>query len=291
MNVDSTSARGSATEGRQQEIDPSDAAQTPLVDVLGLRVSFRQGGRRERMTAVDGVDLRIAAGSTLGLVGESGSGKSTIGNAILGLVQPDAGAIIFDGRDIAHAGREERRALSRRIQVVFQDPYGSFNPSRTVGQAVSEPWEVFGDVDRAEIRSRVGDMLTRVGLRASDADCYPVSFSGGQRQRIAVARALITGPELVVCDEAVSALDLSTQAQVLNLLRDLQQELGLTLLFISHDLSVVRYMSHEIVVLYRGRVVERGAPDQIYDAPSDPFTRRLVHAALEPDPARRFAAP
>jgi peptide/nickel transport system ATP-binding protein len=259
-------------------------ADVPVLELHNLTVSFARGFRKPPFVAVDDVSFRIAAGQTVGLVGESGSGKSTIGNAILGLVTPVAGSIEHDGRDITSASKEQRRRLGRDIQVVFQDPYGSFNPSRTVGQALAEPLRAHGEHGKDAARAAVGDMLSRVGLRPSDAERHPASFSGGQRQRIAVARALMTRPRVVVCDEAVSALDLSTQAQVLNLLRDLQDELGLALLFISHDLAVVRYMAHEVVVLQRGRVVEAGAADVLYERPREEYTRQLVAASPLPDP-------
>jgi ABC-type oligopeptide transport system ATPase subunit len=273
------------------EVPVGRAVDHPLLVVEGLRVTFRQGFRQKRLVAVDNVGLKIEKGTTLGLVGESGSGKSTIGNAILGLVRPDAGRISLGGRDITHADAKARRALSDHVQVVFQDPYGSFNPSRTVGQALAEPLQTQRGLTKTDIGIAIGDMLTSVGLRPSDASLYPASFSGGQRQRIAVARALITRPDLVICDEAVSALDLSTQAQVLNLLKDLQNELGMALLFISHDLAVVQYMAQEIVVLFNGQVVERGDADRICKSPSDPYTQRLVGATLIPDPSLRQRLP
>ncbi|MDR2380386.1 MAG: ATP-binding cassette domain-containing protein [Bifidobacteriaceae bacterium] len=253
--------------------------------VSGLRVEFRR--RRQSFAAVDGVDFAIGRGTTLGLVGESGSGKSTIGNAILGLVSPSAGCIEFDGRDLTGLSRGDRRRLSSQLQVVFQDPYGSLNPLRTVGQSLVEPLLPDSGLSGSQRRARVVELLERVGLRAADMGRYPAAFSGGQRQRISIARALVSRPRLVVCDEAVSALDLSTQAQILNLLSDLQTELGLSMLFISHDLAVVRYVSTDIVVLRGGRVVEKGAADDIYLAPRNEYTRALLAASPTPDPARK----
>ncbi len=258
-------------------------ADAPLLDVRDLTVEFHGGGRSLR--AVDGVSLSVAARETVGVVGESGSGKTTIGRAILGLTPVTAGSIVFAGDDITHAGHRERRRLSADLQVVFQDPYSSLNPSRTVGQTLSETLGVHAaELSRAERAERVGSSLERVGLDAAAASRYPADFSGGQRQRIAIARALMVQPQLVVCDEPVSALDLSVQAQVLNLLRELQTEFGLSYLFIAHDLAVVRHLSHRIVVLYRGRIVEEGDADVVYDAPAHPYTRNLLEAAPVPDP-------
>lgn len=250
----------------------------PLLAIEDLRVEFRRGAREPPVVAVDGVDLEIEPGETLGLVGESGAGKSTIAGAILGLVTPRAGRIRFEGTDITAAGIGLRRRLSEHIQVVFQDPEGSLNPSRTVGQTLAEPYLVHRDPSRAQTRQRVAEMLERVGMRAADADRRPSAFSGGERQRVAIARALMLHPKLVVCDEPVSALDLSTQAQVLNLLTDLQRELGISMLFISHDLAVVRHVCRRVVVLYRGRVVERGAVEQVWSQPREAYTRGLVSA-------------
>jgi oligopeptide/dipeptide ABC transporter ATP-binding protein len=258
-------------------------ADSPLLDVRDLTVEFHGAGRSLR--AVDGVSLSVAARETVGVVGESGSGKTTIGRAILGLTPVTAGSIVFAGDDVTHAGHRERRRLSADLQVVFQDPYSSLNPSRTVGQTLSETLGVHAaQLGRAERAERVGSSLERVGLDPAAANRYPADFSGGQRQRIAIARALMVQPQLVVCDEPVSALDLSVQAQVLNLLRELQAEFGLSYLFIAHDLAVVRHLSHRIVVLYRGRIVEEGDADVVYDAPAHPYTRNLLEAAPVPDP-------
>lgn len=257
-------------------------ASAPLLDVRGLSVEFSTDRHRQPLRAVDGVDLTVARGETVGLVGESGSGKSTIGRTILGLTAPSSGRIVFDGSDITRANYRERRRISTHLQVVFQDPYSSLNPTRTVRQTLGEMLRNHR-LSGAEVDERVNTMLERVGLGADAAGCYPAQFSGGQRQRIAIARALMVQPRLVICDEPVSALDLSVQAQILNLFRELQRDLGLSYLFIAHDLSVVRYLSHRIVVLYRGRVMEQGDASTVYDYPSHPYTRTLLDAALVPD--------
>ncbi|MEN8651335.1 oligopeptide/dipeptide ABC transporter ATP-binding protein [Streptomyces sp. 21So2-11] len=265
----------------------------PVLDIRDLTVEFRQGRRVPPLRAVDGVSLSIAAGETLGLVGESGSGKSTIGRAVLGLSPVHAGQIHFEGTDITRARPRIRRDLSARLQVVFQDPYSSLNPARTIGQTLAEPLLVHEQLDHRRTATRIGDMLERVGMPADTADRYPGQFSGGQRQRIAIARALMLKPSLVICDEPVSALDLSIQAQVMNLLAELQSELALSYLFIAHDLPVVRHLSHRIVVLYRGQVMESGPAKSVYADPVHPYTRALLAAVPEPDPraqrARRAA--
>jgi peptide/nickel transport system ATP-binding protein len=222
-------------------------------------------------------------GETLALVGESGAGKSTLGRAVLGLVPVSAGAIVFDGADITNAGHRRRVELARRMQAVFQDPYSSLNPARTVGSALSEPLLVQRR-PRAEIGQRVAAMLERVGLPEDSADRYPRQFSGGQRQRIAIARALMISPDLVICDEALSALDLSVQAQIINLLVDLRRELALAYLFIAHDLDVVRHLADRVVVLHRGVVVETGTAAQVCGEPTETYTKELIAAAPVPDP-------
>jgi len=263
--------------------------QRPLLEITDLTVEFKRG-RRAPFRAVDQVSLTIDTGETVGLVGESGSGKTTIGNALLGLVHPTGGTILFEDRDIATLSASERRASSGRLQVVFQDPYSSLNPSRRIGQIIAEPLGVHTDLDKRARQRAVGDMLERVGLSASDMARYPAAFSGGQRQRIAIARALITQPKLVVCDEPVSGLDLSAQAQVLNLLKDLQADMGLAMLFISHDLAVVRYISSRIAVLLSGKLVEAGSAGQITEHPQHAYTQRLLAASPAPDPAAQQAA-
>ena len=258
-----------------------------LLEIDGLSVEFRR--RRRTLHAVDAVSLDVGLGETVGLVGESGSGKSTIARAVLGLVPVTGGAIRFDGREITGLAFKERRALSRDLQIVFQDPYGSLNPLRTVAQSLAEPLQAAGERNRDCVGRRVAEMLDRVELPAAAADRFPREFSGGQRQRIAIARALMLAPRLVICDEAVSALDLSVQAQILNLLVDLQQQTGVSYLFISHDLDVVRHMCDRLVVLYRGRVLERGTAGEISATPGHPYTQTLLDAAPLPDPRAQRA--
>jgi len=254
----------------------------PLLQIRRLGVTYRQG--RRLITALDGVDLEIAAGETLSVVGESGSGKTTLGNAVLGLVPPSRGTIFFAGEDITST---RPRHLTRDIQVVFQDPHGSLNPVRTIGQTLEEPLLAHRRLSRAQRRAEVAVALERVGLDSGTASRYPAQFSGGQLQRIAIARALMLSPRLVVCDEAVSALDLSIQAQILNLLSRLQHELGLSYLFISHDLAVVRHFSDRVAVFYRGRLMEVGPAAQVCERPDHPYTQALLAAAPVPDPAEQ----
>ncbi len=260
-----------------------------LLEVEGLTVRYGRGRRRPPFTAVQDVGLTVESGQTVSVVGESGSGKTTLGNAILGLVPPAAGRIAFAGEDVTHAGARRRRALSAEIQAVFQDPYGSLNPVRRIGQTLEEPLLAHERPSRARLRERVGETLRLVGLDADAADRYPSQFSGGQLQRVAIARALMPSPRLIVCDEAVSALDMSIQAQVLNLLRELQDELGVSYLFITHDLAVVRHVSHRVVVMYRGRVMETGTAAEVCERPRHPYTRALLDAAPVPDPVEQRA--
>jgi peptide/nickel transport system ATP-binding protein len=255
---------------------------TPLLQVQDLRVTFKSGSKE--FHALKGVSLEIHAGETLGLVGESGSGKTTIGKVILGQISATSGKIIFDGEDITHATRTRRRTLGRDIQVVFQDPYGSLNPVRTIGDTLAEPLLMQSTLTRQDRERKVAEVLEQVGMPLDTASRYPAQFSGGQRQRIAIARAVIGRPRLVVCDEPVSGLDLSVQAQVLNLLNDLQKSMGLTLLFISHDLTVVRHVSHRTAVLFRGDIVEMGDAAQVHDDPQHAYTKALLSAAPVPNP-------
>ena len=264
----------------------------PLLGIDRLRVEYPVRGRPP-LRAVDDVTISIEPGETVGLVGESGSGKTTIASAVLGFVPAAAGSITFDGEDIIGASRDRRRLLSASLQVVFQNPYSSLNPARTIGKTLAETLRPHGSPPRAEVAEMVASILDRVGLDPAAADRYPGQFSGGQRQRIAIARALIAAPRLVICDEPVSSLDLSVQAQVLNLLRSLQAELGLSYLFISHDLAVVRHISKRVVVLYRGRVMEAGPAAVVYSQPAHPYTRALLQSVPVPNPdlqrARRAA--
>ncbi|MFL6130283.1 MAG: ATP-binding cassette domain-containing protein [Mycobacteriales bacterium] len=258
----------------------------PLLEIRGLTLTYRSRGR-PALTALDGVDLTLGPGETLSVVGESGSGKTTLGNAVLGLATPSAGTIRFAGEDITSPSERRRRELTREIQVVFQDPHGSLNPVRTIVQTLEEPLLAHRRLGRAQRREQVGAALRRVGLDAESAGRYPAQFSGGQLQRIAIARALMLSPRLLICDEAVSALDLSVQAQILNLLAQLQREMGLGYLFISHDLAVVRHISDRVAVLYRGRVVETGTATEVCERPQHPYTRALLAAAPVPDPAEQ----
>ncbi|WP_029429847.1 ATP-binding cassette domain-containing protein [Blastococcus sp. URHD0036] len=260
---------------------------TALLEVRNLRLSYPSRGWRSKTPEVlRGVSLEIAPGDTLGLVGESGSGKTTLGRAILGLATPTAGTITFDGRDITHLGPKQRRSLARDIQVVFQDPYTSLNPTLTIADILAEPLIAQG-TDPAEARTSVGRLLDQVGMPVDALHRYPREFSGGQRQRVAIARALALEPRLIVCDEPVSALDLSTQARVLDLLIDIQRRTGVAYLFITHDLAVVRHVSHRIAVMYRGELVETGDTAAVTTSPSNDYTRNLLLASPTADPDRQ----
>jgi oligopeptide transport system ATP-binding protein len=237
--------------------------------------------------AVDGVTFDIFKGETLGLVGESGCGKSTVGRCLLRLIEPTHGEVTFEGRDVRALGGDELRRLRREMQIIFQDPYASLNPRLRVRDIVGEPLVVHGLGDKVERRERVADLLRKVGLDPDYMNRYPHEFSGGQRQRIGIARALALNPKLIVCDEPVSALDVSIQAQILNLLKDLQNDFGLTYLFISHDLAVVRAMSDRIAVMRQGKLVEVGAAEEVYSRPQDEYTKALFTAVPVPDPRRQ----
>ncbi|VXB37746.1 oligopeptide ABC transporter (ATP-binding protein) [Arthrobacter sp. 9V] len=261
--------------------------QTPMLEVTDLVVRYGRGRKAAAASAaVDGVSFTIQPGETVGLVGESGSGKSTIGKAILGLQKVSGGSVKFQGEDITHANSGKRRTTGSELRAVFQDPNSSLNPRKTIGASLAEPLRVRG-ISATDARTRAEDMLERVGLPRDAVDRYPSQFSGGQRQRISVARALICEPKLVVCDEAVSALDLSTQAQVLNLLADLRDERGLSYLFIAHDISVVQFLARRVVVLYRGQVMESGPAAAVTENPKHPFTQALVAASPVPRPAEQ----
>ncbi|MBW7930239.1 MAG: dipeptide ABC transporter ATP-binding protein [Gammaproteobacteria bacterium] len=265
---------------------------TPLLEVDGLKKHFPlRGGWLRRVTgqlrAVDGVSFRLQAGRTLGLVGESGCGKSTLGRAILRLQEPTAGRVLLEGRDITAMTPAALLAARRRMQIIFQDPYASLNPRRTVGQAIREPLDVHRIGTPVERDARVLELLDTVGLSARVRHRYPHEFSGGQRQRVGIARALALEPALIVADEPVSALDVSVQGQVLNLVARLQRERGIAFLFISHDLAVIQHVSDAVAVMYLGRIVEYGPAALLYREPQHPYTQALLSAVPMPDPARR----
>jgi len=260
-----------------------------LLDVHGLRKVYHSLGRPP-VVALDGLFLQVRAGGITGLVGESGSGKSTTIRCILGLDQPDEGWIDYDGIRLTEAGKLERRRLHREIQVVFQDPTGSLNPRMTAGQLIGEGLRVHRlRTTSASLRQRVLELMALVGLDQRDVDRYPRSFSGGQRQRIAIARALAVEPTLLICDEAVSALDVSVQAQILTLLQDMRDQLGLTVLFVAHDLAVVRQICSRVAILQAGRIVEEGDSAAVFAHPEHPYTRELLEAVPIADPARARA--
>jgi peptide/nickel transport system ATP-binding protein len=255
----------------------------PLLIVEQLAKSYRLPrdsllSPAPEVQALDGVSFNVRAGQSLGIVGESGSGKSTLARLVMALEPPSTGRVVLDGLDLHALPRDALRRARSKFQMVFQDPYGSLDPRRTVAQTVAEPLAVLHGAGRAEQRERAAEVLDAVGLRASDGAKYPHEFSGGQRQRIAIARALITRPQLIVADEPVSALDVSVQAQVLNLMQDLQDRYGVTYLFISHDLAVVDLVCDEVIVLWQGRIVEQGPPERLFSAPAHPYTRRLLDA-------------
>lgn len=271
----------------------------PLLDVSGLTKTFRTrssvgglGTNHARMVAVDDASLAVGSNQVVGLVGESGSGKSTLGRCILRLTEPDSGSIVLslpDGssQDLAQLSQDRLQPFRRNLQIIFQDPYHSLNPARPVWEVVGEGLIIEGVHNRSEIRDRVATILRQVGLEEDHMQRLPRAFSGGQRQRLAIARALIMNPSFVVCDEVTSALDTRTQKQVLDLLRQIQEERGISLLFISHDLQTVASISDTVLVMRRGRIIERGHPDRLFGQPENEYTRILIEAVPNPDPAQR----
>lgn len=266
---------------------PTNTAAQNLLTVTDLVVEYPgKGFRAKPFRALTDINISIAAGETLGLVGESGSGKTTLGRAVLGLAPVTKGTITFEGADISHANRRERQRLSRHLQVVFQDPYTSLNPSMQIGDILAEPLGIQG-IGQKQSRLRVKELLDQVGLPGDAIGRLPREFSGGQRQRVAIARALALSPRLIVCDEPVSALDLTTQARVLDLFLQIQQDTGVSYLFVSHDLDVVRHISHRVAVMYRGEIVEQGHAPLVTSDPEHPYTQRLLLASPVPDPDRQ----
>lgn len=263
---------------------------TPVLQVDGLAVRYpSRGFRKPPTTVIEDVSFEVGHAETVALVGESGSGKTTIGKAVLGLTPVSAGRVLLDGRDIAHLTGRARRLLSADLQAIFQNPYGSLNPSLPVGRILAEPLLTGSALPRQEVHDRIAELLRRVGLPEDAVDRYPAQFSGGQRQRIAIARAVARQPRIIICDEPTSALDVTTQAAALNLLTELQQTLGCSYLFITHDLAVVKEFAARTLVLQHGRIVEEGTGVDVCDRPRHPYTRRLVAAAPVPDPVLQRA--
>jgi oligopeptide/dipeptide ABC transporter ATP-binding protein len=292
MNIDSQSGVASVPQ-REGAAQARDALQSPahqayeLVRVRDLVKHFPVEASDDVVRAVDGMTFEIKSGETLGLVGESGCGKSTVGRLILRLIEPTRGHIEFDGRDVLKMKSGSLRALRREMQIIFQDPYASLNPRMMVRDIVDEPLIIHNLGKKEERRARVADLLTKVGLDPDYMNRYPHEFSGGQRQRIGIARALALNPKLIVADEPVSALDVSVQAQIVNLLQDLQKEFGLTYLFISHGLAVVEHISTRVAVMYLGRIVEVASASDLYASPQHPYTQALLSAIPIPDPTRK----
>lgn len=268
----------------------SETCATPILRVAGLSKTFQSGrafrtkdSSRPDVKAVDDVSLELGVGETLALVGESGCGKSTLSRLILGLTKPTAGTIEFDGLDLVTASRKDMRSLRKRMQPVFQDPFGSLHPRRRVGDALAEPWQIHDNVPKEEWPERVSALLARVGLQERHVDKYAIELSGGERQRVAIARALALEPEVLILDEPVSSLDVSIQAQIINLLVSIQEQSGMSYLFISHDLALVRLLADRVAVMNKGRIVEIGEAEEVYSQPQDPYTKTLLTASMALD--------
>lgn len=271
----------------QLEQQPQDSDQGPLMELRGVKMHYPVAravpfGPRKTVKALDGVDLEIRQGETLGIIGESGCGKSTLARVLSGLEKPTEGQVLFEGQDINTLHGAERAQMRRNIQLIFQDPYASLNPRMTIEQILMEPFEIHPDaVPRFGRRAKIAELMELVGLNPDHLERYPHNFSGGQQQRIGIARGIALNPKVLICDEAVSALDVSVRAQVVNLLASLQQELGLSYVFIAHDLQIVRHISDTVAAMYLGRVIETGAYDQVYDRSAHPYTQALLSAAPE----------